>query len=71
MLGAETLALWSLSDGSVLLGPAAGYSLSDETAARAGVFLGMGKNEATAEGFPESEFGSLSVLVYASFSLFF
>ncbi|UCC47525.1 MAG: hypothetical protein JSV41_08465 [Gemmatimonadota bacterium] len=71
LLGADLLVLWNLNDGSALLAPGASYSATNEATARAGVFLGIGSDDSSPEGFPRSEFGPVSVVLYASLSLFF
>jgi len=71
LASAQLLVLWNLNDGSALLAPAASYSVTNETRARAGLFWGTGNDDATAVGFPRSEFGPVSVIFYGSLSIFF
>lgn len=71
LASAQLLVLWNLNDGSALLASAASYSVTNEARARAGLFWGIGSDDVTPEGFPRSEFGPVSVLLYASLSVFF
>lgn len=71
LASAQLLVLWNLNDGSALLAPAASYSVTNEARASAGLFWGIGSDNVTPEGFPRSEFGPVSVLLYASLSVFF
>jgi hypothetical protein len=71
LLSTELLVLWNLNDGSALLAPAASYSATNEATARAGMFLGIGSDDSSPEGLPQSEFGPVSVVLYASLSVFF
>jgi hypothetical protein len=48
LFNVSLLALWNLNDGSALIAPSAGYSLSNEIAIQAGLYLGLG------EGVPET-----------------
>lgn len=48
LFNVSLLALWNLNDGSALIAPGAGYSLSNEIAIQAGLYLGLG------EGVPET-----------------
>jgi hypothetical protein len=79
LLTLEWLSLWNLSDGSLLLSPAASVSLSNEITGRAGVFLGIGSQTrsvatprpGTAEILPASEYGIVPGSLYLSVTAFF
>lgn len=70
LVSAELIALWNLRDGSVLFGPAAAVSLSDELSTRVGIFMPMGAGD-TAARAPRSEYGPVPLTGYAALSLFF
>lgn len=67
----DVLALTNLDDPSLLLTPAASYSLSDEAVARSGLFLGFGDDTATLERPIPSEYGLVPAFVYLSATIFF
>ncbi len=70
LAGTDLLTLWNASDGSVLLARGASFSVSNETTARIGLFLGLGREPADATTL-RSEYGSAPFSVYASVSTFF
>ena len=75
----EGLALWNLSDGSLLLSPAVSLSLSNEVTGRAGVYLGLGSETvpspllpgAPRVELPASEYGIVPGSLYLSVTAFF
>lgn len=69
LVGASALALWSLSDGSVLVSPGVSYSASGSVSLRVGAFAGFGRE--TAGAFPGSEFGAIPVIGYVALTGFF
>lgn len=79
LLSLEWLTLWSLSDGSVLLSPAASLSLSNEVTGRAGLFLGFGSETrpappipgAPVSDLPASEYGIVPASLYVSVTAYF
>ena len=71
LLSTEFLVIWNLNDKSALVAPALSHSLTNEATARAGVFVGMGREEITSADEIPSEFGVVPAVVYASLSLFF
>ena len=79
LLSVEWLTLWSLSDGSVLLSPAASLSLSNEITGRAGMYLGFGPETrpapsvpgAPVESLPASEYGIVPASLYLSVTAYF
>jgi hypothetical protein len=71
LLGLDLLALWSLSDGSVLLAPGASYSISNEVTARVGGFIGLGHDSGDTLSPIPSEYGIVPAIAYASVSAFF
>lgn len=68
LVNVDLLALWSLTDGSVLLGPGLTWSASSSATLRLGGFLGAGAESA---GTLESEFGDTPAVAYLSASLYF
>lgn len=70
LIGTDLVMLWNLTDVSVLLAPGLSYSVGDEAAARAGLFLGLGRDSTLARPLP-SEFGVTPTILYASLSVFF
>ncbi len=79
LVALEWLTLWSLSDGSVLLSPAASLSLSNEVTGRAGLFLGFGSETRPAPPIlgapdaelPASEYGIIPASLYISVTAYF
>jgi len=79
LLSVEWLTLWSLSDGSVLLSPAASLSLSNEITGRAGMYLGFGAETRLAPlvpgapvvDLPASEYGVVPASLYLSVTAYF
>jgi hypothetical protein len=71
----ELLLLGNLGDPSVLLAPAASYSLEDNLELRFGLFLGVGAGTAPEDPdgstLPGSEYGPIPAFAYASFTAFF
>jgi hypothetical protein len=67
---ADLLLLSNLGDPSLLVGPGVSYSVSDEAAARAGIFLGFG-DETGAGGLPGSEYGPVPGFAYVALAAFF
>jgi hypothetical protein len=68
LLGIDMLALWSLSDGSLLLGPGLSWSATSAATIRVGGFLGRGRKGG---GILVSEFGDSPGVGYVSASLYF
>jgi hypothetical protein len=79
LVSVEWLTMWSLSDGSVLLSPAASLSLSNEITGRAGLFLGFGAETrpappipgAPVSDLPASEYGVVPASLYVSLTAYF
>jgi hypothetical protein len=79
LVSVEWLTLWSMSDGSVLLSPAASLSLSNEITGRAGLFLGFGSETrpappipgAPVSDLPASEYGIVPASLYVSVTAYF
>ena len=79
LVSLDWLTLWSLSDGSVLLSPAASMSLSNEITGRAGMYLGFGAETrpapsnpgAPAADLPASEYGVVPASLYLSVTAYF
>jgi hypothetical protein len=85
LLTTDLLTIWNMSDGSFLLSPAAGYSLSNEAYIRVGFFFGIGASErrisppplspdppgAPIPSIPGSEFGIVPSSLYISLTAFF
>lgn len=79
LLALEWLTLWSLSDGSVLLSPAASLSLSNELTGRAGMYLGFGSETTSTPSIPgapvtelpASEYGIVPASLYLSVTAYF
>ena len=80
LLAPDLLAIWNIDDGSVLLSPAAGYSLSNEVSARAGFFFGLGRGTRPVRlpgpvgpeiELPGSEYGPVPSSLYVSLTAFF
>lgn len=79
LVSVEWLTLWSLSDGSVLLSPAASLSLSNELTGRAGMYLGFGSETRPAPSIPgapdtqlpASEYGIVPASLYLSVTAYF
>jgi hypothetical protein len=69
--GASFLVLWNLNDPSVLVSPAASYSLASDASLSGGIFMGLGDSTGTQEVPIPSEYGIVPVFVYLSVSLFF
>jgi hypothetical protein len=75
----DWLTLWSLSDASVLLSPAASMSLSNEITGRAGMYLGFGSETRPAPSIPgapvadlpASEYGVVPASLYLSVTAYF
>lgn len=63
LLVTDLLATWNMNDGSLLLTPAATYSLSNEAYVRGGLFFGIGSSA--------SEYGIVPTSLYLSVSAFF
>ena len=63
--------LWNLNDRSAILGPSLAYSAADNAAIAAGVFLGIGNDEATGDLPLPSEYGLAGVTGFISFSWYF
>ncbi len=70
LVAAHVLGLWNLGDGSLLVAPAASYGVAASLSLRAGLFLGAGRDRATA-GLPGSEYGPVPAVGYLSLSAFF
>jgi len=68
LVNIDLLALWSLTDGSLLLGPGLTWSASSSATIRLGGFLGAGEES---DGSLESEFGDTPAVAYLSASLYF
>ena len=67
-------AIWNVDDGSMLLMPGAGLSISDEVTLGLGALLPLGKRPLLAFGdlkLPRSEFGSAPFLAYVDLRLGF
>jgi hypothetical protein len=64
LLTPELLAVWNLDDGSLLLTPAASYSLSNEMYVRGGFYFGIGAGRTT-------EYGVVPSSLYLSLTAFF
>lgn len=85
LLTTDLLTMWNMNDGSLLLSPAASYSLSNEAYIRGGFFFGIGASErriippplmpdppgAPISSTPGSEFGIVPSTVYISLTAFF
>lgn len=81
LLNASLLALWNVNDGSVLIAPGAGYSISNEVTAQVGLFLGLGDNVSEAPAMPQpptyprpelpSEYGITPTTAWLSVTAFF
>lgn len=71
LVSTDLLVLANLRDPSALIAPGISYSLSDEMAARAGMFVGAGSGTGTLERPLPSEFGLTATVVYASLTAFF
>jgi len=71
LVATELLAIANLRDGSTLLAPAASVSLSDEVAARLGLYVTAGDGSVGALGLPRSEYGAVPAYLYLSFTAFF
>lgn len=71
LIGTDLVVLWNVTDPSVLLAPGVSYSVSEEAAARAGLFVGLGSETATLSRPVPSEFGVTPTILYASLSVFF
>ena len=79
LVSVEWLTLWSMSDGSVLLSPAASLSLSNEITGRAGLYLGFGSETrpappipgAPVSDLPASEYGVVPASLYVSVTAYF
>lgn len=79
LVSVEWLTLWSLSDGSVLLSPAASLSLSNEVTGRAGLYFGLGSETLSVPqvpgaldvDLPASEYGVLPSSLYVSVTAYF
>ncbi len=71
----QLLLLGNLGDPSLLLAPAASYSVEDDLELRFGLFLGVGKGTAPGEPggspLPGSEYGPIPAFAYASLTAFF
>ena len=63
--------LWNLNDRSALLSPTVAYSLSNEASVAAGVLVGVGDDESTADRPLPSEYGLSGVTAYLSASWYF
>jgi len=81
LLTADLFTTWNMNDGSLLLSPAASYSLSNEAYIRGGFFFGFGAGEGMTvppiggvdPGFtlPGSEYGIVPSSLYLSLTAFF
>jgi len=81
LLNASLLALWNVNDGSVLITPVAGYSISNEITLQGGLFLGLGEglSEGVATPLPSaslrpelpSEYGITPTTGWISVTAFF
>ena len=65
------LAMWNMTDGSVLVAPGVGYTAGDETTIAGGVYFGFGADTVTAARPIPSEFGLSGQTGYLSISFFF
>ena len=65
------LAMWNMTDGSVLVAPGVGYTAGDETTIAGGVYFGFGADTVTAARPLPSEFGLSGQTGYLSISFFF
>jgi len=65
------LAMWNMTDGSVLVAPGVGYTAGDETTITGGVYFGFGADTVTAARPLPSEFGLSGRTGYLSISFFF
>ena len=63
--------LWNLNDRSAILGPSLAYSATDNSAIAAGVFVGVGNDEETADRPLPSEYGLAGVTGFISFNWYF
>lgn len=82
LLTADLLAMWNLNDGSLLLAPAASWSLSNEVSLRSGLFLAFGDGArpfpaptgpggTVVQSAPASEYGPVPTSLYVSLTAFF
>jgi hypothetical protein len=81
LFNASLLVLWNLNDGSVLIAPGAGYSISDEVTVQGGLFLGLGEGVSEAPATPvppidprpelPSEYGITPTTAWLSVTAFF
>ncbi len=71
LIGASFLTLLNGNDPSALVSPGIAASVSNEASAQAGLFLGIGSADLLATGVPESEFGIIPAIFFASVSVFF
>lgn len=73
LVSASALFLGSLRDGSMLVAPGLGYSVTESVAIRLGAFFGTGEEPVVEGGTLSlgSEFGALPRVVFASANLFF
>ncbi len=77
----DFLTIWNMNDGSLLLSPAASYSVSNEVYVRGGFFFGIGANERLIDApivpeeppivLPGSEYGIVPSSLYLSLTAFF
>ena len=63
--------LWNLNDRSVLISPTVAYSFSNEASIAAGILVGIGDNESSADRPLPSEYGLSGFTAYLSASWFF
>ncbi len=73
LVSASTLVVGSLRDGSFMIAPGLGYSVTQATSFRIGAFMGVGE-ASTVDGALvrlESEYGSVPQFVFASLNFFF
>ncbi len=73
LLSTSALAMGSLRDGSLLIGPGMSYSATENAAFRVGAFAGTGAEAVVGDGGvgAGSEFGSVPLFIYASVNFFF
>jgi len=73
LASASALVLGSLRDGSFIVGPGLGYSVSPSVSFRLGAFAGSGQDASVDGGTLRfgSEYGATPGIVYTSMSIFF
>ncbi len=81
LLNASLLALWNINDGSALIAPGVGYSISNEVALQGGLYLGLGEDVPESPAAPAppisprpelpSEYGITPTTAWLSVTAFF